>query len=114
MIPYRGRSIANWFFILVFVGWTFDTAPIFAAPLWQDSQLITGSGLSPSDHFGTSVALDSDTAIVSSLHLDDDGGQGHAYVYHKNPSQQWSEVAKLSPADGSTAGFGKSVAVSRG
>src|SRR5690349_15365562 len=86
--------------------------PTFADPIWQNSQLLTPVDLAPSDHFGTSVAIDANTAVVSTYRWEDEGGQGYAYVYRKSPSQTWNEVAKLSPTDVTRPGFGTSVAVS--
>jgi hypothetical protein len=86
--------------------------PARAWPIWLESQVLAGSDLSPSDHFGTSVAVDHDTAVVSTFRWEDDGGRGYAYIYHKTLSQTWDQVAKLSPVGVAAHGFGKSVAIS--
>ena len=67
------------------------------------------------DHFGISVAVDADTAVVGA-YLDDVGAnadQGSAYVFTRTGST-WTERAKLTASDGGARDqFGLSVAVSR-
>jgi len=65
------------------------------------------------DEFGFSVAINGDYAIVGARSDDDNGGgSGSAYIFHRSGSD-WTEQAKLTPADGySYDYFGWSVAIS--
>lgn len=61
------------------------------------------------DQFGWSVAVDGDTAVVSTYR--DDRVKGAAYVYIRR-SGTWSQVAKLTASDGAAGGrFGYSIAM---
>ena len=87
-----------------------------AAGVWtQQARLIvteaTGTSL---DHFGTSVALSGDTALVGAPYDDDTGGwdQGSAYIFTSSAGI-WTEQARLIAADGAEYNyFGISVALS--
>ena len=63
------------------------------------------------DEFGSSVAIDGDTAIVGARFNDDNGdGSGSAYLFDVESGQQ---IAKLLPLDGADSDFfGRSVAIS--
>ena len=69
------------------------------------------------DHFGSSVAVDGDTAVIGAPKDDDDDKgvrSGSAYVFIKDPgSGEWSQKAKLTGSDGEANDeFGVSVAIS--
>jgi len=52
------------------------------AALWTDSHKLTAAGSGSGDRFGTSVALDGDTALVGAKWNDDSGNKaGAAYLY---------------------------------
>lgn len=69
---------------------------------WSYQQTLT-----PDDglmHFGTSVALDGDTAVV--------GGIEAAYVFTRDDNGVWQQSARLQPEDVDAKGFGTAVDVS--
>ena len=66
------------------------------------------------DWFGHSVAMDNGTAVVGAPKHDanDLTNSGAAYVFTRNSSGRWSQVAKLTASDGADGDeFGHSVAV---
>ncbi len=83
---------------------------------WGQVRKLTASDAAESDSFGTSVALDGDTALVGASGNDDAGSSsGAAYVYSRNQggTDVWGEIKKLTASDaGATHTFGRSVAVS--
>jgi hypothetical protein len=77
--------------------------------VWTEQQVITAADAAESDHFGISVALDAETAIVGA---DYDDLSGSAYVLVLSDGA-WTQQQKLTDPDGRDAGwFGHSVAVS--
>ena len=78
----------------------------------QEAKLTAGDG-AVGDRFGSSVAIDGDTALVGA-YLDDVGAnsnQGSAYVFTRSGST-WTQQAKLTAGDGAFGdGFGGSVAI---
>ena len=66
------------------------------------------------DHFGDSIAVDGDTAVIGTSGDDDKGeNSGAAYIFTRDSSGLWSEQQKLTAGDGEGGdGFGRSVAVS--
>ncbi|MCH8344693.1 MAG: FG-GAP repeat protein [Planctomycetes bacterium] len=83
---------------------------------WGQVAKLTASDAAASDHFGTSVSLSGDFAIVGAS-LDSDNGSwvGAAYVFYRNQdgNDQWGQVAKLTASDGATFDyFGVSVSIS--
>ncbi|TLM73683.1 MAG: hypothetical protein FDZ70_07535, partial [Actinobacteria bacterium] len=77
----------------------------------QAAKVLSASGAA-GDVFGWSVAIDGDTAVVSS-HLDDDNGtdSGSAYVFVRDGAG-WTQQAKLLASDGVQDDyFGASVAI---
>jgi hypothetical protein len=77
----------------------------------QQAKLVASDGASQ-DHFGISVALDGNTAVIGAW-LDDDHGNasGSAYVFTRAGSV-WTERAKLVPDDGEDFDkFGRYVAL---
>jgi hypothetical protein len=80
----------------------------------QSQKLITSDGIA-GEHFGCSVSLSGDTALIGAAWRDcDDGtevGTGAAYVFIRNGTI-WTQQAKLLASDGSTEdGFGGSVSL---
>jgi hypothetical protein len=80
---------------------------------WAQQQKLTASDGEPASSFGSSVAINGDTAVIG-CHGDDIGshlGQGSAYVFTR-VGVVWSQQQKLTSSDGQTAdGFGDAVAV---
>jgi len=80
--------------------------------IWtQQARLLASSGDTES-RFGSSIALDGDTAVIGALHDDVQGGRsGLAYVFVRNVGT-WTEQAKLISAGADQAdNFGASVAI---
>ncbi|MCH8151113.1 MAG: FG-GAP repeat protein [Planctomycetes bacterium] len=79
---------------------------------WGRVQIIASDGISQ-DHFGTSVAIDGELAIVGAPQDDDNGNSsGSAYVYRFD-GLDWVEETKLLASDGMPDdNFGFSVSVS--
>jgi len=65
------------------------------------------------DHFGSSVSVDGDRAVVGKPHDDENGiGSGSAYVFRFDGTK-WVQEAKLLPGDGEKGdGFGHDVSIS--
>ena len=83
---------------------------------WGEVKRLLSSDRDVSDHFGWSVALSSDTAVVSAL-FEDAGGDaaGAAYVFVRTEGgvDNWGEVEKLTASDAQADDqFGISVAIS--
>ncbi|KAA5827598.1 T9SS type A sorting domain-containing protein [Algibacter amylolyticus] len=78
----------------------------------QEDKLIAAEG-STYDHFGWSVAISGNTAIVGAYRDDDTGGnRGAAYVFARTGTT-WNQEAKLTAADRAAGDyFGWSVAIS--
>ena len=80
---------------------------------WTQQVKLTADDGIESEHFGGSVAIDGDTAIVGA-HLADVGansGQGAVYVFTRSGSN-WTQQAKLIAADGAASDrFGNSIAI---
>ena len=79
---------------------------------WSQIVKLTASDGAAIDRFGHSLAMSGDLAIVGAPGDDDDGpDSGSAYVF--DGSAGWSQVAKLTPSDGTALDqFGYSVAIS--
>ena len=69
---------------------------------------LTAAGGAAGDHFGISVAIDGDTAVVGADRANDKTGS--AYIFTRDSNGNWTQAAKL---DGDNTGdqFGWSVAV---
>jgi hypothetical protein len=78
-------------------------------------KLLPGDGAG-SDHFGGSVSISGDTAIVAANGDDDNGsGSGSAYIFSRDQggADNWGQVKKLLPGDGAADDyFGHSVSIS--
>ena len=75
---------------------------------------MTAADAAAFDHFGNSVAISGDTAVIGAM-LDDDGGvsdRGSVYVFRRSGTS-WSREQKLTAPDASRGdNFGSSVAIS--
>ena len=97
------------------------TLPMFAPPAncpgagsWSQQAHPFASDGAASDEFGTSVAVDGDTAVVGAIFDDNAGGAnaGAAYVYVRSGTV-WTEQQKLTANDAAASDlFGASVAIS--
>ncbi|MEN8215770.1 MAG: Calx-beta domain-containing protein [Pseudomonadota bacterium] len=79
---------------------------------WIEQIKLTVSDGAKGDRFGTSVALDGDTALVGAYWDDDNGyNSGSAYVF-VGSGKRWNEQDKLIASDGAAGDrFGTSVAL---
>jgi hypothetical protein len=80
---------------------------------WVQVAKLTANDGATEDHFGESVSISGDYAIVGSMYNDDlGGGSGSAYIFQRSGSA-WVQVAKLTANDGAMGdGFGSSVSIS--
>ena len=84
--------------------------------LWNQVKKLVASDAQASDHFGWSVAVAGDVAVVGAAYEDSGGNNsGAAYVFERNANggtNNWGQVKKLVPHDSQENGyFGYSVAV---
>jgi hypothetical protein len=81
---------------------------------WSEVQKLTASNGESGDHFGSSVSLSGDYALVGVSHEDSEGiNSGAAYVYRRGSESIWSEVQKITASNGSSFDeFGHSVSLS--
>lgn len=80
-----------------------------AGNTWTQRQKITGNDSGRVDHFGGSIALAGNTALIGAS--TNGGGTGAAYVFTQSGST-WNQQAKLMAADGANGNlFGSSVAL---
>lgn len=82
----------------------------FDGESWQEEGKLTASDGAQSDYFGTSVSLDSETALVGASGNDDHGSySGSAYIYRFD-GRNWLEEGKLTARDGAEFdNFGRAV-----
>jgi hypothetical protein len=83
---------------------------------WTEQAKLTGAEAVSAAHFGTSVALNDDTALVGarSDKVGANAAQGAAYVFVRSGTA-WTQQARLTAADGLPFDhFGKSVAINGG
>jgi hypothetical protein len=81
--------------------------------IWTQQTKLTAADGAVDRYFGTSVALDGDTALVGAYfdNVGTNGAQGSAYVFTRSGAT-WLQQAKLMAADGGSADiFGVSVAL---
>ncbi len=86
-----------------------------ASGVWsQQAKLLSLDGIA-GDDFGSSVAIDGNTAIIGAFGHSNSGNgpnSGAAYIFTRDASGVWSEQAKLFPSDPMTQGFfGTAVAI---
>jgi hypothetical protein len=86
--------------------------PLEIDPLiWHQQAKLLPAGGAAMDHFGVSVAIDQDTAIVGASN--DDGSKGSAFVFVRS-NGVWTQQQKLVPDNGAvSSGFGGSVSISQ-
>ena len=79
---------------------------------WPQQNKLLASDGAAYDHFGYSVSIDGDYAIVGARHDDDNGvDSGSAYIFTRSGST-WTEQAKLLATDGEAGDeFGYSVSI---
>jgi hypothetical protein len=79
---------------------------------WSEQAKLTASDAADNDHFGSSVAVSGDTAVVGAKDADAAGSfSGSAYVFVRSGTT-WSQQAKLRASDAErNQSFGVSVAV---
>ncbi|MHC4698192.1 MAG: FG-GAP repeat protein, partial [Planctomycetota bacterium] len=85
----------------------------YSGSSWIEEAKLTASDAAEYVHFGSSVSVSGDMAVIGA-HWDNDGGSrsGAAYVYRYNGSS-WIEEAKLTASDAAEYDyFGSSVSVS--
>ena len=69
--------------------------------VWVETQKLTASDAEAIDHFGNSVSIDGDRAIIGSFYNDDDGAQsGSAYIFDLSGGV-WIETQKITASDAS-------------
>ncbi len=81
--------------------------------VWMEVSKLIASDGAGSDEFGQAVAVSGDIVIVGAP-LDDDAGfnSGSAYVFERDETGSWVEVAKLVASDGAAnANFAEAVAL---
>jgi len=81
---------------------------------WSQQAKLTAADPANNDHFGASVSLSGDTALIGSLFDDDNSSSsGSTYIFIRDASGVWSQHTKLIAADGEAKDyFGASVAIS--
>jgi len=85
---------------------------------WNEVRKIIASDAEKDAHFGDSLSISGDYAIVGAYLKNEGvfGNAGAAYIFYKdpdNPSNQWNEVKKIVASDlEATAHFGVSVSIS--
>lgn len=96
------------------------SAYIFARNLggsgnWGQAAKLTASDAVADDHFGQAIAIDGQTVAVAAwYHAVEATRAGAVYVFERNGTNGWTEVAQLSASDGAAHDqFGKSVAIDR-
>ncbi len=80
---------------------------------WVIEQKLTPSDATEDDHFGNSVSIDGDYAVIGAVWDDENGyASGSAYIFHRNGTN-WIEQTKITASNGSTEDrFGHSVSIS--
>jgi len=79
---------------------------------WSQQAKLTANDAAANDWFGSSVAVDGNTAVIGAYYNDDGGtDSGSAYVFTRSGTV-WSQQAKLTASDAAAGdNFGVSVAV---
>ena len=79
---------------------------------WTEVTKLTASDGAYWDHFGSSVSISGDYAIVGAYYHDDNlTNSGSAYIFERSGSS-WNQVAKLTASDGAVADYFGSVSIS--
>ena len=98
-------------YIVLVILWVWVSATLFLSGTVQAAGIVltedlqvTGSGVSPGDHFGKVIAVSGDTMVVGT-----DSGAVYVFVYDDST---WVEQAQLLPSDPNPdSHFGQSVAI---
>lgn len=79
---------------------------------WTEQAKLTSTDGAVHDHFGCSVSLSGDYALIGAYEDDDNGyDSGSAYIFHYDGSA-WTQQAKLTASDGDAhESFGRSVSL---
>jgi hypothetical protein len=82
-------------------------------PVWRETNKLIASDAAAGDQFGFSAAIRGARLIVGANQEDEAGSNaGAAYVFERDGRGMWSEVAKLTAADGAADDrFGTSVSI---
>ena len=80
---------------------------------WQQQQKVHPADRADGDQFGAAVSIQGDTALIGAPDRDDRGlASGAAYVYLRSNGGVWTQIQKLSAADGAPGDFfGSAVAI---
>ncbi len=79
---------------------------------WREQQKLAATGGMSNDHFGDSVALDSDNLLVGAPYLDYNDGLAYLFI---RAGGKWRQDRKLAPGSGPIDnGFGSSVDIDGG
>ncbi|MCD4817170.1 MAG: FG-GAP repeat protein, partial [Candidatus Cloacimonetes bacterium] len=80
---------------------------------WVQQTKLTPSDATANDHFGISVSMFGDYAVIGNVYDDDNGANsGSAYIFHYDGSN-WVQQAKLTASDGADGDhFGRVVSIS--
>ena len=81
---------------------------------WTEQASLTASDGAADDHFGSSVSISGDYAVVAASYKDigSNGSQGKAYIYYRSGTS-WTEQVSLTASDGAADDyFGTSVSIS--
>ena len=82
-----------------------------SAGVWTEQQKLTSPDVAANGHFGWSVALDGDTALVGAPFDDDGSAEGRAYVFTRTGTV-WTQRQRLAASDAAPDDrFGWSVAL---
>ena len=81
---------------------------------WKEVQKLLASDKQAADHFGSSVSLDGNRAIVGAFYEDSGGiNAGAAYLFERQSDGTWKEVQKLQASDRrGGSDFGRSLSLS--
>ena len=76
---------------------------------WTEQDQLTASDGTSNDHFGWSVSISGDYAVVGAYYKN--SAQGEAYIFHRSGTS-WTEQDQLTASDGTSGdGFGYSVSI---
>lgn len=83
------------------------------AGLWVETEKLTSSDAAEGDHFGLSVAIDNNYAVIGAYKglYDGELTGGAAYVYKRTEAGEWPEVQMLSTGEDALNLFGYRVAI---
>ncbi len=111
------NGAATWVSVVVLaLSWYFTHISVAPALEWRQQAKLHGDDGALGDHFGGSVSISGDTAIVGASGKNDDRGtdSGSVYVFEHGGSG-WTQVAKLLPDDiAEDDRFGWNVSISGG